>query len=143
MGGLGMIRPPPRNEWREKAEEILELYMEVTGPKMRFWSSNLDFTKKCQAITKIAEVNGHSWIPFTGEDLAATSSTGKLVTDFFRPLTQMKNGPHHSRSCSVHIVYDSTTTFNDASRAAKPSLMPEFNLRDSVFGSAQSAKSGA
>eukprot|EP00959_Pyramimonas_sp_CCMP1952_P110595 2313639-Pyramimonas_sp.AAC.2 len=71
------------------------------------------------------------------------SSTGKLVTDFFRPLAQMKNGPHHSWSCSVHIVSVSTITFKGASGAAKPSLMPEFNLRESVFGSAQSAKSGA
>eukprot|EP00959_Pyramimonas_sp_CCMP1952_P392469 8224328-Pyramimonas_sp.AAC.1 len=72
-------------------DEILDLYMAVTDPKLRFWSGNLDFAEKCQAITKIAEVRGHSWIPFTREDLATMSSTGKSVTDYFRPLTQMKN----------------------------------------------------
>eukprot|EP00959_Pyramimonas_sp_CCMP1952_P201322 4210165-Pyramimonas_sp.AAC.1 len=71
------------------------------------------------------------------------SSTGKSVTDFFRPLTQMKNGSYRSWSCSVRIVSDSTITFKDASGAPKPSLMPEYHLRNSVFGSAQSAKSGA
>eukprot|EP00959_Pyramimonas_sp_CCMP1952_P177456 3709432-Pyramimonas_sp.AAC.1 len=65
--------------------------MEVTDPNLRFWSGNLDFAGKCQAIPKIAEVHGHSWIPFTGEDLATMSYTGKCVTDFFRPLTQMMN----------------------------------------------------
>eukprot|EP00959_Pyramimonas_sp_CCMP1952_P275940 5767501-Pyramimonas_sp.AAC.1 len=105
--------------------------MEVTDPKLRFWSNGLDFAKKCQAITKIAEVHGHSWIPFTGEDLAAMSSTGKSSTDFFPPLTQMKNGSHRSWSCYDHIVSDSTIAFRDASGTAKPSLMPEYNLRNS------------
>eukprot|EP00959_Pyramimonas_sp_CCMP1952_P408175 8554476-Pyramimonas_sp.AAC.1 len=38
-------------------------------------------------------------IPFTGEDLAAMSSTGKPVADFFRPLSQMRNGSHQSWTC--------------------------------------------
>eukprot|EP00959_Pyramimonas_sp_CCMP1952_P263281 5505763-Pyramimonas_sp.AAC.1 len=54
------------------------------------------------------------------------SSTGKPVTDFFRPLSQMRNGSHHNTS-----------------GAAKPSLIPEYNLRQSVFGSVQAAMSGA
>eukprot|EP00959_Pyramimonas_sp_CCMP1952_P273389 5714354-Pyramimonas_sp.AAC.1 len=117
--------------------------MEVTDPKLRFGSGNLDLAEKCQAITKIAEIHGHPWIPFTGKDLATMSSTGKSVTDFFQPLTQMENGSYRSWSCSVHIVSDSTITFKDASGAPKPSLMPEYHMRNSVFGSAQSAKSGA
>eukprot|EP00959_Pyramimonas_sp_CCMP1952_P225341 4712654-Pyramimonas_sp.AAC.1 len=71
------------------------------------------------------------------------SSTGKPVTDFFRPLSQMRNGSHHSWSCSIHIVSDSTIVFKDASGAPKSSLMPEYNLRQSVFGSVQAAMSGA
>eukprot|EP00959_Pyramimonas_sp_CCMP1952_P138567 2900354-Pyramimonas_sp.AAC.1 len=55
----------------------------------------------------------------------------------------MRNGSHLSWSCSVHIVSDSTIAFKGASGTAKPSLMPEYNLRNSAFGSAQSAKSGA
>eukprot|EP00959_Pyramimonas_sp_CCMP1952_P115938 2423735-Pyramimonas_sp.AAC.1 len=71
------------------------------------------------------------------------SPTGKHVTDFFRPLTQAQSGSYHSWSCSVHIVSDSTIVFKDASGAPKSSLVPEFNLRQSVFGSVQAAISGA
>eukprot|EP00959_Pyramimonas_sp_CCMP1952_P071725 1498163-Pyramimonas_sp.AAC.1 len=71
QGGFGRDPKPHRDEWRVMVEEILDLYMEVTDTKLRFWSNNLDFVQKCQAIAKIAEVHGHSWIPFTGEDLAA------------------------------------------------------------------------
>eukprot|EP00959_Pyramimonas_sp_CCMP1952_P004835 101376-Pyramimonas_sp.AAC.1 len=110
---------------------------------MKFWSNNLTSVKKCQAISKIAEVNGHSWIPFIGEDHAAMSSTGNAVTDFFRPLSQMRNWSHQSWTCFVHIVSDSTIVFKDKSWAAKPSLLPEYSLRQSVFGSVQAAMSGA
>eukprot|EP00959_Pyramimonas_sp_CCMP1952_P363089 7603076-Pyramimonas_sp.AAC.1 len=143
QGRFGRDPKPLQNGWREKVEEILELYMEVTDPKMNVWSNTLTFVKKCQAITKIAEVNGRSWIPFTGEDPAAMSSTGKPVTDLFRPRSQMRNGSHHRWSCYVHIVSDSTIVFKDASGAPKSSLIPEFNLRQSVFGSVQAAISGA
>eukprot|EP00959_Pyramimonas_sp_CCMP1952_P306906 6423314-Pyramimonas_sp.AAC.1 len=43
------------------------------------------------------------------------SFTGKPVMDFFRPLSQMRNGSQHSWSCSIHIVSDSTIVFKDAS----------------------------
>eukprot|EP00959_Pyramimonas_sp_CCMP1952_P294113 6151574-Pyramimonas_sp.AAC.1 len=98
---------------------------------MKCWSNSLTFVKKCQVITKIAEVNGHSWILFMGEDLTAMSSTGEPVTDFFRPLSQMRNGSQHSWTCSVHFVSDSTNVFKDTSGAAKPSHMLEYSLRQS------------
>eukprot|EP00959_Pyramimonas_sp_CCMP1952_P115417 2412817-Pyramimonas_sp.AAC.1 len=71
------------------------------------------------------------------------SSTGKPVTDFFRPISQMRNGSHQSWTCSVHIASNSTIVFKDTSGAAKPSLMPEYSLRESVFGSVQAAMNGA
>eukprot|EP00959_Pyramimonas_sp_CCMP1952_P129386 2705746-Pyramimonas_sp.AAC.1 len=106
-GSFGRV-PPPRDEWRVVVGEILDLYMEVTDPKLKFCSSNLDFAEKCQASTRVAEVHGHSWIPFTGEDLATMSAMGEPVADFFRPLTKMKTGHSHRWSCSIHVVSDST-----------------------------------
>eukprot|EP00959_Pyramimonas_sp_CCMP1952_P402615 8436783-Pyramimonas_sp.AAC.1 len=55
----------------------------------------------------------------------------------------MRNGSNISWSCSVHIVSDSTIAFKDAPRKLKNSLLPEYNLRKSVFGSARHAMSGA
>eukprot|EP00959_Pyramimonas_sp_CCMP1952_P105142 2197724-Pyramimonas_sp.AAC.1 len=100
---------------------------------MKYWSNNLAFVEECQAISKIADVSGHSWIPFLGEDLAAMSSTGKPVTDFFRPFSQMRNGSHLGWTCSVHILSDSAIVFKDKSGPAKPSLLPEYSLRNSAL----------
>eukprot|EP00959_Pyramimonas_sp_CCMP1952_P412543 8644952-Pyramimonas_sp.AAC.1 len=55
----------------------------------------------------------------------------------------MRNGSHLGWTCSVHIVPDSTIVFKDQSGPAKPSLLPEYNQRNSVFGSVQQAMSGA
>eukprot|EP00959_Pyramimonas_sp_CCMP1952_P057202 1193975-Pyramimonas_sp.AAC.1 len=110
---------------------------------MKYWANKLTFIKKCQAISQIAKVNRHSWIPFVGEDLAAMSSTGKPVTDFFRPLCLMRNGSKTSWSYSVHIVSDSTIAFKDGPGKIKSSLLPEYNLRETVFGSIQEAMGGA
>eukprot|EP00959_Pyramimonas_sp_CCMP1952_P338150 7081483-Pyramimonas_sp.AAC.1 len=59
------------------------------------------------------------------------SDTGKPVTDFFRPLSLMRNGSKTSWSCSVHIVSDSTSAFKDGPGKMKNSLLPEYNLRES------------
>eukprot|EP00959_Pyramimonas_sp_CCMP1952_P374297 7838678-Pyramimonas_sp.AAC.1 len=56
---------------------------------------------------------------------------GKPVTDFFRPLSLMRNGPNTSWSCSVHIVSDSTSVFKGAPGKMKNSLLPDYNLRNS------------
>eukprot|EP00959_Pyramimonas_sp_CCMP1952_P379224 7943724-Pyramimonas_sp.AAC.1 len=71
------------------------------------------------------------------------SSTGKPVAGFFRPLSQMRNGSNHAWSCSIHIVSDSIIVFKDRAGKPKPSLCPEFNLREKVFGSIQQTMSGA
>eukprot|EP00959_Pyramimonas_sp_CCMP1952_P442990 9273741-Pyramimonas_sp.AAC.1 len=55
----------------------------------------------------------------------------------------MRNGSHLGWTCSVHIVSDSTIVFKDKSGPAKPSLLPEYSLRNSVFGIVQEAMGGA
>eukprot|EP00959_Pyramimonas_sp_CCMP1952_P433624 9080444-Pyramimonas_sp.AAC.1 len=54
-----------------------------------------------------------------------------------------KNGSKISWSCSVHIVSLSTIEFKDGPGKMKNSLLPECNLRESVFGSVPDAMNGA
>eukprot|EP00959_Pyramimonas_sp_CCMP1952_P375687 7868356-Pyramimonas_sp.AAC.2 len=54
----------------------------------------------------------------------------------------MDNGAQKYWSYSVHIVSDSTISFRDASKKNKPSLLPEYNLREHVHGSSQKIMSG-
>eukprot|EP00959_Pyramimonas_sp_CCMP1952_P335242 7019660-Pyramimonas_sp.AAC.1 len=75
-------------------------------------------------MSQIAKVDGHSWIPLIGEDLAAMSNTGEPVAEFFRPLSQMRNGSKFSWSCSVHIVSDSTIVVKDGPGKMLKSLLP-------------------
>eukprot|EP00959_Pyramimonas_sp_CCMP1952_P145949 3055837-Pyramimonas_sp.AAC.1 len=58
------------------------------------------------------------------------SSTGKPATDCFRPLRQMRCGSRVAWTCSIHSVSDSTIVFKGRSGPAKPSLCPEYNLRE-------------
>eukprot|EP00959_Pyramimonas_sp_CCMP1952_P065868 1375116-Pyramimonas_sp.AAC.1 len=67
--------------------------------------------EKRQAITRLAEVNGHGLIPYDGEDLAAMARPGKAPTAFFRPLTKLPNRAYTFWSAAIHIASDSTRTF--------------------------------
>eukprot|EP00959_Pyramimonas_sp_CCMP1952_P389158 8154049-Pyramimonas_sp.AAC.2 len=44
---------------------------------------------------------------------------------------------------SIHIASDSTIAFRDETKENKSSLLPEFRLREHVFGSSQNIMSGA
>ena len=102
----------PTPEWDTRVSEILHEYIAVTDPVLKTWTANLSFQGKCQAITRIARVNGHGWLPITGEDIAAMSRTGRPPTDFFRPLWRAKfNKNHEFWTASIHLVSDSTVSF--------------------------------
>eukprot|EP00959_Pyramimonas_sp_CCMP1952_P141184 2954997-Pyramimonas_sp.AAC.1 len=49
----------------------------------------------------------------------------------------------HGGTCGGFLPTADPDEESGASGAAKPSLMPEYSLRESIFGSAQTAKSGA
>eukprot|EP00959_Pyramimonas_sp_CCMP1952_P273311 5712686-Pyramimonas_sp.AAC.1 len=69
-------------------------------------------------------------------------AAGKSVTDLFHPLCLMDRGAYKFWSYSVHIVSDSTTSFRDASKKNKPSLLPEYHLREQVQGISQNIMGG-
>eukprot|EP00959_Pyramimonas_sp_CCMP1952_P427042 8944204-Pyramimonas_sp.AAC.1 len=69
----------------------------------------LTFQEKCQAITQIARQNGHSWVPFVGEDIiAAMMKTGQAPANFSHPLCKMQHKKCNFWSCTAHLVSDST-----------------------------------
>eukprot|EP00959_Pyramimonas_sp_CCMP1952_P154658 3235725-Pyramimonas_sp.AAC.1 len=68
----------------------------------------------CQAITRIVEVHGRGWSPFSGEDLAAMVRTGRHPRAFFRPLTQTPHKGHKYWTTAIHLVSDSTCQFRGA-----------------------------
>eukprot|EP00959_Pyramimonas_sp_CCMP1952_P406630 8522525-Pyramimonas_sp.AAC.1 len=97
---------------------------------MANWAIKLTFLQKYQAIAQIARVNGHSWIPFVGEDIATMMSAGEPAADFFHPLCVMESGRYRCWSYSVHIASGSTISFRELSKKKKPSLLPEYHLRE-------------
>eukprot|EP00959_Pyramimonas_sp_CCMP1952_P469839 9495654-Pyramimonas_sp.AAC.1 len=68
---------PPPHEWDSRVSEILQLYVDITDARLKAWACKLSFCQRCQAITDITRQNGHSWIPFVGEDLAAMMAANK------------------------------------------------------------------
>eukprot|EP00959_Pyramimonas_sp_CCMP1952_P040537 847631-Pyramimonas_sp.AAC.1 len=54
----------------------------------------------------------------------------------------MESGTYKCWSYSVHIVSDSTISFRESSKKKKPSLLPEYHLREQVHGSSQTIMSG-
>ena len=56
---LGEVLP----EWEQTVTEILDLYVSVTDQCLRPTIAPLSFIEKCRAITRLAEVMGHWWLP--------------------------------------------------------------------------------
>ena len=89
--------------WDARVTELLQLYIAVTDPRLKTWAHELaTFQEKAQAITQLARVNGHSWIPFTGEDLASMARTGLDPTEFFHPLCLMAHKRYKFWSTTVN-----------------------------------------
>eukprot|EP00959_Pyramimonas_sp_CCMP1952_P288950 6043110-Pyramimonas_sp.AAC.1 len=51
----------PSSEWGARVTEFLQLYVDVTDPRLKAWTNNLSFQDNCQAITQVARQNGHTW----------------------------------------------------------------------------------
>eukprot|EP00959_Pyramimonas_sp_CCMP1952_P066052 1379227-Pyramimonas_sp.AAC.1 len=58
-------------------------------------SPSYEWEEKCQAIIQIARQNGHPWVPFVGEDIAAMVKTGQAPASFFHPLCKMQATKKH------------------------------------------------
>ena len=104
---LGAVLP----EWEQTIFEILDLCVSVTDQNLRPTIAPLSFIEKCQAITRLAEVMGHGWMPVGGEDFAEMARTGRHPNQFFRPLTEVPHKKYTFTTLGVHIVGDSTLNF--------------------------------
>eukprot|EP00959_Pyramimonas_sp_CCMP1952_P398760 8355605-Pyramimonas_sp.AAC.1 len=52
---------PPSHDWEARVSEILQLYVDITDPRLKAWTGKLSLMQKCQAMTQVARKNGHSW----------------------------------------------------------------------------------
>eukprot|EP00959_Pyramimonas_sp_CCMP1952_P341277 7149423-Pyramimonas_sp.AAC.1 len=60
----------------------------------------------------MAEVHGHGWIPYSGEDLVAMIRTGRPPRDFLRPLEQRTHRGVKGLGAVTHLISDSTCRFS-------------------------------
>eukprot|EP00959_Pyramimonas_sp_CCMP1952_P193809 4052802-Pyramimonas_sp.AAC.1 len=126
---------PPTHEWDTRVTEFLQLYVDMTDPRLTAWTDNLTFQEKCQAITQIARQNGHSWAPFVGEDIAAMMKTGQSPNNCFHPLCKMQVKKYQLWSCTVHLVSDSTVSLKAATgKNVTPGLHVKHLLSEFVQG---------
>eukprot|EP00959_Pyramimonas_sp_CCMP1952_P410919 8611305-Pyramimonas_sp.AAC.1 len=89
----------------------------------------------CQAIARLAEVHGHGWIHFSGEDLAAMARTGRPPRKLFRPLTQGTHQGHKYWTAAIHRIFDSTCQFRNAQeKRFGGSAGPPYFMREDLHG---------
>eukprot|EP00959_Pyramimonas_sp_CCMP1952_P294250 6154899-Pyramimonas_sp.AAC.1 len=62
----------------------------------------------------MAEVHGHGWFPFSGEDLAAMVRTGRPPRDVFSLLEQSTHRGDKYVGSVMHLMSDSTCKFSGA-----------------------------
>eukprot|EP00959_Pyramimonas_sp_CCMP1952_P349343 7319676-Pyramimonas_sp.AAC.2 len=96
------------------------------------WFTN---RKMCRAIARFAEVNGHGWIPSSGEDLAAMARTGRPPRELSRPLTQTTHKGCKYWTAAIHVISDSTRHFRNAhDRGVGDSAGPPYHMHVDVHG---------
>eukprot|EP00959_Pyramimonas_sp_CCMP1952_P034178 716279-Pyramimonas_sp.AAC.1 len=106
---------------------------DLVDPSLKHSFARLQCQQHCHAIAMMAEVHGHVWIPYSGEDLAARIRTGRPPRDVLRPVEQRTHRGFKCLGAVTHMISDSTCKFSSVTnKRLGPGASPQSFIGDNL-----------
>eukprot|EP00959_Pyramimonas_sp_CCMP1952_P214899 4497300-Pyramimonas_sp.AAC.1 len=119
------------DERARSIKEIVALYAGIDDPALHMSLAWFNKQEMCQVVAQLAAVDGHGWIPCSGEGLAAMVRPGRPLRDFFRPLAQTSTKGYKFWGGVIHAVSESICQFSDSQdKRLGGSASPQWFMQD-------------